>query len=131
MIERTRKDVMKNFIGRENYAIVTSRMTKGETFKHAQITDKIVEVICMSPKTSNNGFVFPLYIYLEPTLKKKMSSYIIGFLSLFYFYIIIICIYYYLFFLEVIQMWPYTNNIKILGLYSLLMIHYFFKLEKL
>ncbi len=45
-----------------NLALVTSRLTKGESFAHAQITDKITEVICMSPQTSNNGFVFPLWL---------------------------------------------------------------------
>ena len=38
-------------------------MTKGEAFRHAQVTRNIAEVICMSPKTSNNGFVFPIYLY--------------------------------------------------------------------
>ena len=45
----------------KNLGLITSRLTKGETFQHAQITDHICEVICMSPKTSNNGFLFPLY----------------------------------------------------------------------
>ncbi|MDB5869647.1 MAG: methyltransferase/helicase, partial [Polaromonas sp.] len=51
-----------------NLALVTSRLTKAEPFAHAQITDKITEVICMSPQTSNNGFVFPLW--LLPTQPK-------------------------------------------------------------
>ncbi len=57
-----RPDVMRHIQSGENIALVTSRMTKGETFHHAQVTTNIVEVICMSPKTSNNGFVFPLYL---------------------------------------------------------------------
>jgi len=48
-------------------------MTKGETFKHAQVSRNIVEVICMSPKTSNNGFVFPLYLYPDPDQKDLFS----------------------------------------------------------
>lgn len=48
-----------------NLGLVTSRLTKGEQFAHAQITDKITEVICMSPQTSNNGFVFPLWLLPE------------------------------------------------------------------
>ena len=47
---------------RDNLALVTSRMTKGEDFAHALLTDTPVEVICLSPKTSNNGFVFPLWV---------------------------------------------------------------------
>ena len=57
----------------ENLALITSRLTKGETFKHAQVTRNIVEVICMSPKTSNNGFVFPLYLYPD-TNKRDLFS---------------------------------------------------------
>jgi len=58
-----RPEVMGNIMAGPNVALVTSRMTKGEDFHHVQVTQHIVEVICMSPKTSNNGFVFPLYLY--------------------------------------------------------------------
>jgi predicted helicase len=64
-----RPNVMRHMMLGENLALITSRMTKGETFKHAQVSRNIVEVICMSPKTSNNGFVFPLYLY--PDLDKN------------------------------------------------------------
>jgi len=53
---------MRNMLPGDNIALITSRLTKGETFQHAQVTDHICEVICMSPKTSNNGFLFPLYL---------------------------------------------------------------------
>ncbi|HOC22017.1 MAG TPA: N-6 DNA methylase [Anaerolineae bacterium] len=66
LIERHRGEVMRHMLAGENLALITSRMTKGETFKHAQVTTHITEVICMSPKTSNNGFVFPLYLYPDP-----------------------------------------------------------------
>ncbi|KAB0242691.1 DNA methyltransferase [Microcystis aeruginosa EAWAG127a] len=58
-----RSNVMYNLKDQQNYALITSRMTKGESFNHVQISGNIVEVICLSPKTSNNGFVFPLYLY--------------------------------------------------------------------
>jgi predicted helicase len=58
-----RSNVMYNLKYQQNYALITSRMTKGESFNHVQISENIVEVICLSPKTSNNGFVFPLYLY--------------------------------------------------------------------
>lgn len=63
VVERSRRQVMRHMLAGENLALITSRLTKGETFKHAQVTRHIAEVICMSPNTSNNGFVFPLYIY--------------------------------------------------------------------
>ena len=58
-----RPAVMRHMLAGKNLALITSRMTKGETFSHAQMTRTIAEVICMSPKTSNNGFVFPIYLY--------------------------------------------------------------------
>ena len=63
MIDWPRTEAMPHMLEGKNIALVTSRMTKGETFRHAQVTRNIAEVICMSPKTSNNGFVFPLYLY--------------------------------------------------------------------
>jgi predicted helicase len=68
-----RPNVMRHMLFGENLALITSRMTKGETFKHAQVSRNIVEVICMSPKTSNNGFVFPLYLYPDPDKKDLFS----------------------------------------------------------
>jgi type I restriction-modification system DNA methylase subunit len=67
-----RPKVMHHMLAEENVALITSRLTKGETFKHAQVTTNIAEVICMSPKTSNNGFVFPLYLY--PGTKNHQQS---------------------------------------------------------
>ena len=56
---RPRDNIPRHLL-RPNLALITSRLTKGEEFRHVQVTDKPVEVICMSPTTSNNGFVFPL-----------------------------------------------------------------------
>src|SRR5262249_53581528 len=57
-----RERVTQHLVTGGNVAMLTSRMTKGETFKHVQVTRLVPEVICMSPKTSNNGFVFPLWL---------------------------------------------------------------------
>jgi predicted helicase len=48
-----------------NLALVTSRMTKGESFAHAFVSRLPVEVIFLSSKTSNNAFVFPLKYYSD------------------------------------------------------------------
>ncbi|TGL63626.1 type ISP restriction/modification enzyme [Leptospira sarikeiensis] len=55
-----RRETMKHLMERGNLALITSRMTKGENFAHAMVTEIPGEVICLSPKTSNNGFFFPL-----------------------------------------------------------------------
>jgi predicted helicase len=59
-----RGEVMRHML-HDNLGLITSRLTKGEVFKHAQVQDRMIEVICMSPNTSNNGFLFPLYLYSE------------------------------------------------------------------
>lgn len=64
-IERPRREVLSNMTF-ENISIITSRLTKGEDFAHVQVTNRPNEVICMSSKTSNNGFAFPLYLYPPP-----------------------------------------------------------------
>ncbi len=63
MVDWPRTEAMPHMLAGQNLALITSRMTKGEVFRHAQVTRNIAEVICMSPKTSNNGFVFPIYLY--------------------------------------------------------------------
>jgi len=67
-----RPKVMRHVLAGQNLSLITSRLTKGETFRHAQATRHIVEVICMSPNTSNNGFVFPLYVY--PVFEEKRET---------------------------------------------------------
>jgi hypothetical protein len=57
-----RGESMSNMITGKNLGLITSRMTKGETFQHVQATRSVSEAIVMSPKTSNNGFIFPLYL---------------------------------------------------------------------
>ena len=58
------KRVMSHLF-KPNVALVTSRMTKGESFAHAFVTRFPVEVIFLSSKTSNNAFVFPLKYFSD------------------------------------------------------------------
>ncbi len=61
-----RRPVMKHIEpGLENVLLVTSRMTKGESFRHVGISRGLVEAIFLSSKTSNNAIVFPLYLYAD------------------------------------------------------------------
>jgi hypothetical protein len=54
-----------------NLALITTKATKGESFAHVQASRLAAEAICMSSKTSNNGFVFPLYLYPEASGKQR------------------------------------------------------------
>lgn len=61
---RPRFEVMNSMTSiDDNIGMITSRLTKGEDFNHIQATNHISEAICLSSKTSNNGFLFPLYIF--------------------------------------------------------------------
>lgn len=66
---RPRGEVMRQMLEVGNLALITSRMTKGETFQHTLVSDSVSEVILLSPKTSNNAFVFPLW--LDPSGEQK------------------------------------------------------------
>jgi len=63
LLERPLMKVMRHIQAGDNIALITSRMTKGETYQHTLVSKTISEVILLSPKTSNNAFVFPLYLY--------------------------------------------------------------------
>ena len=63
--------IMRNMLG-NNLALITSRMTKGEAYQHTLASNTLSEVILLSPKTSNNAYVFPLYLY--PAEKKEQPD---------------------------------------------------------
>lgn len=77
-----RFEVMNNMISiPDNIALITSRLTKGEKFNHIQASRMISEVICMSPKTSNNGFIFPLYVHAYDGKKENINTGVVKFVE--------------------------------------------------
>lgn len=62
---RPRTKIMENFNNDKNIGLITSRLTKGESFHHAFITREITDAVFLSSKSSNNAFVFPLYFTYE------------------------------------------------------------------
>jgi len=48
---------------KKNIGLISSRINKGEEHAHEFITREMVEIIFLSSKSSNNAFVFPLYIH--------------------------------------------------------------------
>lgn len=53
--------VMDQF-GEKNIGLITSRIHKGENHAHEFVTREMVEIIFLSSKSSNNAYVFPLYL---------------------------------------------------------------------
>lgn len=68
-----RPEVMENML-KDNLALITSRLTKGEEYRHTLVSTNISEVILLSSKTSNNAFVFPIYAYKQGKKKSNISS---------------------------------------------------------
>lgn len=56
------RPVMQHMVEGKNLALITSRMTKGETFEHVLVSNTLSEVILLSSKTSNNAYAFPLHL---------------------------------------------------------------------
>lgn len=56
-------DFMRHMLAGENLGLITVRQVKaGQTWQHAFISDKIVESCVISNRTSEIGYVFPLYL---------------------------------------------------------------------
>ncbi|MGC1375182.1 MAG: type ISP restriction/modification enzyme [Anaerolineales bacterium] len=51
--------------------LITSRMTKGETFGHVTLSKGLAEAILLSSKTSNNAMIFPLYLYPDEEIEEN------------------------------------------------------------
>lgn len=52
-----------------NIGLVTSRINKGEDHAHEMVSETMVEIISLSSKSSNNAYVFPLW--LKPSAGEK------------------------------------------------------------
>ncbi|MHA2075281.1 MAG: type ISP restriction/modification enzyme, partial [Candidatus Hodarchaeales archaeon] len=53
--------IMKHLLQENNLSLITTRLTKGEEFKHVFATQLPFEQIFLSSKTSNSAYSFPLY----------------------------------------------------------------------
>ncbi len=91
-LQRARYSVFRHLL-EDNIALITSRLVKGEEPAHFFVSRLPVEKIFLSPKTSNNAFVFPLYYYPQgqqlgglaarrPAINGKCAEQIAGMLGL-------------------------------------------------
>jgi predicted helicase len=72
-LQRARYSVFRHLL-QENIALITSRLVKGEEPAHFFVTRLPTEKIFLSPKTSNNAFVFPLFSYPHHGEVKGLES---------------------------------------------------------
>ncbi len=69
-----RRPVMRHVdSGHKNILLITSRMTKGESFAHIAVTRGLAEAILLSSKTSNNAIIFPLHLYPDAEQGTSLS----------------------------------------------------------
>ncbi|OPY77022.1 MAG: N-6 DNA Methylase [Syntrophorhabdus sp. PtaU1.Bin153] len=72
-LQRARYSVFRHLL-KNNVALITSRLVKGERPAHFFVSRLPTEKIFISPKTSNNAFVFPLYCYTEERQIKGVAT---------------------------------------------------------
>ena len=65
-VERSRLDVMQHFMLRENVGLTICKQFKaGSKYRHAFVSNKIIESSYVSNKTSEITYTFPLYLHEE------------------------------------------------------------------
>jgi len=74
VIERTRREVMHNMT-QQNIGLVTSRIVKGEAFRHCVATENITSGALLAPNTASSSYLFPLYLYPDEDLYNGGKSY--------------------------------------------------------
>ena len=65
LVWRTVKRVMRNFLEKENVALMICRQTAIDNWEHISITNKIADDSRVSNRTKERGYILPLYIYPE------------------------------------------------------------------
>ncbi len=74
LIERTRKKVMQNMLNEENIGLSVSKQSKvGRNWKHALVSDLIIESSFVSNNTSEITYLFPLYLYSSEKKKRHYN----------------------------------------------------------
>ncbi|MBP5545566.1 MAG: N-6 DNA methylase [Kiritimatiellae bacterium] len=64
-IERPRVNVMSHILGKDNIALLSCRQVVGNEWHHAFVADGIVDDSCVSNRSRERGYIFPLYLYSD------------------------------------------------------------------
>jgi predicted helicase len=70
-LERPREKVMHHLLNGNNIGIITTRQAITDKWANVFVTSKIIDDSCLSNRTKERGYVFPLYIYPEKSYTKK------------------------------------------------------------
>ncbi|QLH53148.1 MAG: adenine specific DNA methyltransferase [Candidatus Kapaibacterium sp.] len=68
VVERPRFEVMRHMLAGSNVGLTMTRQVKsGESWQHCLVSDLIIESSLVSNRTSEIGYLFPLYLYPSAT----------------------------------------------------------------
>ena len=73
VVERTRKDVMRHMM-QENLGLVTSRIVKGDAYRHCYVTNAVSSGALLAPNTASSSYLFPLYLYPDENLYNNSKT---------------------------------------------------------
>ena len=59
------RQVMRHFLGRDNMGIVVPRQVRAGDWRHCFASSSITESTCVSNRTGEIGYLFPLHLYLD------------------------------------------------------------------
>lgn len=73
-IERSRREIMENFLENENLGLVVCRQLVSDSFHHTFITQSITDDSFVSNKSRERGYTLPLYLYPEESTQQTLDG---------------------------------------------------------
>jgi len=77
LMDRPRKEIIAHVVGRQNLQLLVPRQVSGD-WKHACVSDLVVESCVVSSKTKEQNYTFPLYRYPPPADAKPRKADLFG-----------------------------------------------------
>ncbi len=65
---------MRQFIGKNNLALVTCRQQSTFDFQHAFVSNIIADICVLSSQTKETGYILPLYLYPETSAQQTLNG---------------------------------------------------------
>lgn len=73
-IERSRTELMRHFLNKENFGLMTCRQTAIDGWEHVGITKLIADDSRVSNRSKERGYIFPLYLYPETNGQQSIED---------------------------------------------------------
>ncbi len=78
-LARPRFEIMKHLINKNNVALITPKQLAVNNFEHVFVSTGLIDMNCLTNRTKEAGYIFPLYLYTDqnekiPNLNKEIWS---------------------------------------------------------